>query len=220
MSDDFDLGEISTPNPFIELIRTRHSVRRFTSEPVPGTYLRQIFQAAVAGPDAGNLRSPSLVLCCATALNRELGTLNRFSLVDNEYSDYKIEWEDGTVAAPGAGATDAFYGAPVVATIFGPDGYSFATEDATCMAMDILLACHALGLGACYITRAYETFLTPRGREIKYSWGLPDDYIGKMHIAIGFPDGTPPHIKDPNYEHLLVLVNDQDTFIVEPEYLR
>ena len=220
--DTLDTDATSTPNPLIELIRSRRSVRRFTADPVPEAFIRQILQAAVSGPDAGNLRSPALVLCRDSALNRELGALNHSAPL-KEWPDYQIEWEDGTstsLESEAKNARDAFYGAPVVATIFGPDGYSFATEDATCMAMDILLACHALGLGACYITRAHETFSTPRGLEIKRSWNIADDYIGKMHIAIGFPDGVPQHVKDPDYNHLLVLVDQEGAHIVEPEYLR
>jgi nitroreductase len=190
---------------------------------VPEELLRLLLRAAVSAPDAGNLRSAAVVLCTDPALCRELGRINRSCASTTEWPDYRIEWEDGSQSVLGTeGSTegDGYYNAPVVATIFGPAGYSYATEDSVCMAMCMLLACHALGLGACYIDRARETFATARGLELKNQWAIPKDYLGMVNIAIGYADGQPPHIKDPDYQHLLEIVDSTGARRIKPEYRR
>ena len=56
----------------------------------------------------------------------------------------------------------------------------------------MLLAAHALGLGACWIHRAREEFESPEGKTLLAKWGITGDYIGVGHCILGLPRLSAP----------------------------
>jgi len=49
-------------NEFMELCRRRHSIRKFTAEPIPEDALQQILEAVQRAPSAGNLQAYEIVI--------------------------------------------------------------------------------------------------------------------------------------------------------------
>ena len=54
---------------------------------------------------------------------------------------------------------------------------------------NMLLSAHALGLGACWIHRAKETFETDEGKAILKKLGIEGEYEGVGNCIVGYPDG-------------------------------
>jgi nitroreductase len=60
---------------------------------------------------------------------------------------------------------------------------------------NMMLAAHALGLGACWIHRAKETFDQPEWKEFLKKLGIEGEYEGIGNCVIGYPDGEVPAVK-------------------------
>jgi nitroreductase len=45
---------------------------------------------------------------------------------------------------------------------------------------------HALGLGACWLTHGEET-----QKKIREHFGLPETFVSRCHIVLGWPDEAP-----------------------------
>lgn len=52
---------------------------------------------------------------------------------------------------------------------------------------NMLLAAHDLGLGACWVHRAKETFESPEGKAILESLGIEGEYEGIGNCIVGYP---------------------------------
>jgi len=63
--------------------------------------------------------------------------------------------------------------------------------DGSLVMENMLLAAHALGLGACWIHRARETFELDEGKEILRSLGIEGEYEGIGNCIVGYADIDP-----------------------------
>lgn len=93
---------------------------------------------------------------------------------------------------------DGFYGAPVVVHGFTPRGYSYAPFDAAIAATYLMLAAWSLGVGSCFISRAQRLFEVDWARSFAHEHGIPSDYEGSFHLALGYTAGT-AHAPKPLY---------------------
>jgi nitroreductase len=78
-----------------------------------------------------------------------------------------------------------------VLVVLAEKSVPFYVYDGSLVMENMLLAAHSLGLGACWIHRAKETFEMPEGKEILRSIGLEGDYEGIGNCIVGYPDVTP-----------------------------
>ncbi|MFR0733188.1 MAG: nitroreductase family protein [Oscillospiraceae bacterium] len=85
----------------------------------------------------------------------------------------------------------SLYGAPVVLVVLADKSVHTAVEDGSLVIGNMLLAAHALGLGACWIHRAREEFESPEGKTLLAKWGITGDYIGVGHCILGYPASAP-----------------------------
>ena len=89
---------------------------------------------------------------------------------------------------------DPFYGAPVVLVVLAKKDVNTYIYDGSVTAENILLAAHALGIGACWIHRAREVFETDEYKSLLKHLGIEDEYEGIANCTIGVPewDELPP----------------------------
>lgn len=66
-------------NAAIEKMLTRHAIRRLRPEQISETELRQVLEAGLYAPSAGNNQESRLVVCQNAKLNEKLGRINRFT---------------------------------------------------------------------------------------------------------------------------------------------
>ena len=128
----------------MECILTRKSVKGYKNDPVPKELIEKIVEAGKAAPTGRNLQAPIILAITNRQVRDELSKMNADIL----------------------GATsDPFYGAPVVLVVLAKKDIRTHVYDGSLVMGNMLLAAHALGLGACWIHRAKETFETEYGKE-------------------------------------------------------
>ena len=155
----------------IEKMKSRRSIRRYKPDMVPKKMIEEVAEAGIWAPSARN-RQTSIVIAVTDPEVR-----NRLSKTNAEI----------------AGSTgDPFYGAPVVLAVLGNMEGPNHIYDGSLTMGNMLLAAHELGLGACWIHLAKQTFEMPEWKAWVKSQGIEGEYEGIGFCILGYPDGDYP----------------------------
>lgn len=153
----------------LESLKTRRSVRKYLNKPIEEEKLEAIMEAATYAPTGMGKQSPVIVL------------------VKNKETRDKLSRMNAEVMGSNA---DPFYGAPVVAVVFGNQAAVPTWFDDACLvAGNLLNAAHAVGVGSCYIYRAKQMFESEEGKALLKEWGLDENYVGVANCILGYADG-------------------------------
>ncbi len=158
-------------NPVLECILGRRSVRRFKSDMVPESAVRTVAEAGTYAPTGRGLQSPVIVAVTSREVRDRLSRVNAEIFGRPDF--------------------DPFYGAPVILAVLADRARSTFVYDGSLVMGTMLLAAHSIGLGACWIHRAKETFEREEWREFLHGLGLNGDYEGIGFVALGYPDQSP-----------------------------
>lgn len=193
-------------NDLLELIRTRHSIRRFEKRQIEEETLQKILEAGLYAPSSGNFQSTKIVVCQDAELNEQLGKINRWMMFKGSNpKDWGVTVStDQPSIVDDASIKSSFYGAPTVLTIFSGNG-CYSHDNAALVAENIMLAAHALGVGSCYIGRTEEVFATDEGAALRKKWGIPEDMDAVCNVLLGYRQGPEPHEK-PRKENRIIFV--------------
>jgi len=146
----------------LEAIRTRRSIRKYEGRPVPDELIRQVLAAAMSAPSARNAQPWHFIVIDDRAVLKKIPRIN----------------PNAKMAAK----------APVAILICGdlnlenPGGYWVV--DCAAAAENLLLAAHALGLGAVW------TGVYPRQERIdslRQLLALPEGVMPHSLIVLGYP---------------------------------
>lgn len=181
-------------NETLRTIFGRRTIRRYTDEGVDPALLDVVVSAGLRAPNAGGCQAPLLLVCQDGETNLLLGRISN-ELYDEGW--YPVSKAQPSTAC-GVGITDAFYGAPVVITVFTPADWPYAPFDAAMCAANMATAAWSLGLGSCVVSRAPRTFATPEGGEVASRAGIPADFEAQLHLVLGHPAST-DHDSKPLY---------------------
>jgi nitroreductase len=88
-----------------------------------------------------------------------------------------------------------FYGAPTVCAIFGPQKFLYSIPDAFCTAENMVLMAAQLGISSCIVARGEETFDNDFGRSLLRKWQIPEGYIARCFVLLGYCEGEYPPVK-------------------------
>ena len=155
----------------LELIKSRRSVKKYKSDPVPKALIEKIVEAGTYAPTGKNWQSPIILAVTNKEIRDELSRLNFGADPDKR--------------------VDPFYGAPCVLVVLADKSKHTYLYDGSLVMGNMLLAAHSLGLGACWIHRAKETFESAAGKAILKKLGIEGDYEGIGNCIVGYPDMTP-----------------------------
>ena len=158
-------------NEVIKAIKSRKSIKKYKDTPVPKELIDQIVEAGLCAPSGLNKQSPIILVVTDKTVRDELSKLNA--------------GKDPFFRA------DPFYGAPCVLVVLADKSVPTYVYDGSLVMENMLLAAHALGLGACWIHRAKETFEMSEGKAILKKLGIEGDYEGIGNCIVGYPDMTP-----------------------------
>lgn len=157
-------------NTALENIMKRRSIRRYKDAQITKEELEQVVKAGLCAPSAMNLQSAIVVavqdkedIACMSRLNAEV---------------------------MGA-SSDPFYGAPTVLVVLAEADSRCAVQDGSLVMGNLMNAAHAIGLGSCWINRAYEVFEKEEGKALLKKWGIEGSYIGIGNCILGYPDEDP-----------------------------
>ena len=160
-------------NEIIKAMKERRSIRKFKPDMPPRELIEQI---ADAGLYAANGRGKQAVMTVAVT-NKQLR--------DKLSNDNRLigGWDEGF---------DPFYGAPVIIAVLDRVSWPTHGYDGSLVIGNMLLAAHALGLGACWIHRAKQEFEMDEFKTILQKLGVDEEYEGIGHVALGYPDAPIP----------------------------
>ncbi len=159
----------------MQAMLTRVSVKKYKSEQVPKDLIDKIIEAGLRAPSGLNKQAPIILAVTDKQVRDELSKLNAGK--DPFFR------------------TDPFYNAPCVLVVLADKSVPTYVYDGSLVMENLLLAAHDLGLGACWIHRAKETFEMPEGKALLEKLGIEGDYEGIGNCIIGYPDGEIPAIK-------------------------
>ncbi|MBQ8308447.1 MAG: nitroreductase [Clostridia bacterium] len=158
-------------NEVLQAMKSRKSVKKYKDTPVPKELIDQIVEAGLYAPSGLNKQSPIVLVVTDKAVRDELSKLNAGK--DPFFR------------------SDPFYGAPCVLVVLADKSVPTYVYDGSLVMENMLLAAHSLGLGACWIHRAKETFEMPEGKAILKKLGVEGDYEGIGNCIVGYSDMQP-----------------------------
>ena len=129
-------------NEIVQAMVTRRSCRQYWDRPVPEELLDQVL---LAGTYAANGRGRQAGRIVVLTKKEDITALEKLN-----------------AQALGNPEAQPFYGAPVVLVVLADKSVHTAVEDGSLVIGNMLLAAHALGLGACWIRRGPLHFRLPR----------------------------------------------------------
>ena len=159
----------------MQAMLTRKSIKKYKTDPVSKELIEQVIAAGLNAPSGLNKQSPIILAVTDRQVRDELSKLNA--------------GKDPFFRA------DPFYGAPVVLVVLADKSVPTYLYDGSLVMENLQLAAHALGLGACWIHRAKETFDQPEWKEFLKKLGIEGEYEGIGNCVIGYPDGEVPAVK-------------------------
>lgn len=178
----------------MDIIKARHSIRKYTKEQISREDLEKILEAGNFAPNAGGGQRSMMVAIHNRELAAHVGKLNmeRFDRTHLAGSFVSRE-QPSTIDDPTI--KNGFYDAPTVVCVFCQDNFLFKTADAFCMMENMILQATELGIASCIISRGQETFDSEEGRRLMEEWGMPQGYICQGFVILGYIDGEQPQRK-------------------------
>jgi nitroreductase len=155
----------------IELLKTRRSIRAYTPQAVPREIIEDIIDCGRLAPTARNEQPWEFVVVTDKAVRSRIA----------QAADY------GRFIAE----------APVCVAVLSRQT-KYYLEDGSAATLNILLAAHAHGLGACWVAGDKK----PYAARVVQMVGAPEDYRLISLVSIGYPAEKPETRKRPLREML------------------
>ncbi len=178
----------------MDLIKARHSIRKYTGEQINRENLEIILEAGSFAPNAGGGQRSMMVAIHNKELAARVGRLN-MAKFDRAHlaGNYVSKEQPSTIDDPTI--QNGFYDAPTVICVFCQDNFLFKTADAFCMMENMVLQATELGIASCIVSRGAETFASEEGKKLMKQWDVPQGYSCQGFVILGYIDGEQPHSK-------------------------
>lgn len=167
----------ATSDAVVETIRSRRSIRRYSSARVGRDTLRRILECGIWAPNGQGRESWQIRVADSPRLLAELDSL--YGAASNR--------EEGTVATP----RPAAYRAPVVLFVACDESYDLSQVDCGLWGGNVMLAAHSMGLGTCCLGGIARFLNSPDGAPFLRRLDLPATHRLLYAIALGYPAESP-----------------------------
>lgn len=153
----------------LEAIQTRASIRKFTGEKISNEQINTLLRCAMSAPSAMNKQPWAFLVVTDEALLQRMGEAFPFSRCGN-------------------GAACAFVMCGDMTKTIEGEGQGFWINDVSAATENLLLAAHAMGLGAVW-TGVYPS--RERTAQVQELLGLPEYIIPMCIVPVGVPAEQP-----------------------------
>ena len=178
----------------MDLIKSRHSIRKYTDKQISREDLEIILEAGNYAPNAGGGQRSMMVAVHNAELTAKIGRMNLAKFDRSALSGSYVSKEQPSCIDNPA-LKNGFYDAPAVIAIFCQKNFLFRVADAFCIAENMILQATELGISSCIISRGEETFASDEGQELLKNWNIPENYSAVCFVILGYIDGEQPHTK-------------------------
>lgn len=178
----------------MDIIKARHSIRKYTDKQISREDLELILEAGNCAPNAGGGQRSMMVAVHNAEITAKIGRMNLAGFDRSRLlGGYVSSEQPSTIDDPTI--KNGFYGAPTVVAIFCQNGFAFRVADAFCMAENMLLQATELGISSCIISRGEETFISDEEQALLREWNVPENYSAVCFVIPGYINGEQPHTK-------------------------
>lgn len=150
----------------LECIQTRRSIRKFKNKKVTDDMIKKILQAGMMAPSAGNQQSWQFIVITEKKLLDEIPRIHPYAAM----------------------ARQAAIAILICGDLNAETHKGFWVQDCSAAAQNMLLAAHALGLGAVWTAVYPRQDRIDAAREL---FGLPQYIVPLALIPIGYSDEVP-----------------------------
>ncbi|TZE81884.1 nitroreductase family protein [Calorimonas adulescens] len=178
----------------LDLIKKRRSIRKYQDRQIPKEDLEKIIEAGLYAPNAGGGQRTIIVGVHSKELTETIGKLNIAHFDKNKMLGSYVSKEQPSIIDDPT-IKNGFYGAPTVCVVFAQKNFLYSIPDAFCCAENMVLEATELGISSCIIARAEETFENELGKKLLKDWQIPENYIARCFVVLGYCDGAYPAAK-------------------------
>lgn len=180
----------------LELLKTRRTIRKFTSQKVEREKLEKIAEAGLYAPNAGGGQGTKIIMLDNFDLIEKIGICS--ANCENR------DWGGRTVNADQPSIIDdlsirnGFYDCQALAIICIPrDRYTMVNaigSGFTCIE-NMVIEAYSLGVDTCIVGRADATFQIPEMAALLKQWGVDEQFKPLMFLCMGYVKGNYPKAK-------------------------
>lgn len=175
----------------LELMKHRRSIRKYQTRQIPKADLEKIMEAGIYAPNAGGGQRSMIVGVHNAGLAEQIGRLNLARFDRSRLAgSYVSKEQPSNINDPAI--QNGFYGAPSVCIVFAQKDFLYSVPDAFCCAENMVLMATELGLSSCIAARGEETFDNEIGAALLREWGVPENYIARCFVLLGYVNGDYP----------------------------
>lgn len=179
---------------FFELVKFRRSIRKYDDRQIPKVVLERIIEAGSYAPNAGGGQRSMIVGIQNRQISEALGKLNVASMRRDNLIGGNVSAEQPSIIDDPT-IKSGFYGAPTVAVVFAQGNFLYSIPDAFCCAENMVLAATELDIASCIVARAEETFYNDYGKQLMQQWNIPEHFVPRCFVLLGYCKGDYPREK-------------------------
>lgn len=171
-------------NNFLELIKSRRTIRKFKPEQISKDKLDAIIEAGLYAPSGLNAQDWHFTIIQDSSILDELNRdIKEAAQTSNLPDKFKKAFSNENL--------NVFYGAPTVILISGEENGLYALANTSAASQNIMLAAHAVGLGSCWIGTIDMLFNSDKKNEYLSKLKIPKGYSPLHAIVVGEKDMNP-----------------------------
>lgn len=178
----------------LELMKYRRSIRRYQARQISKTDMETIMEAGTYAPNAGGGQRSMIVGIHNAALVGKIGKMNLARFDRSKLAGSYVSQEQPSIIDDPS-MKSGFYGAPSVCIVFAPKNFLYSVPDAFCCAENMVLMAAELGISSCIAARGEETFDSEIGAALLQEWDIPENYVARCFVLLGYVDGDYPNGK-------------------------
>ena len=178
----------------LEAIKSRRSIRKYRDKQIPREDLEKIIEAGTYASNAGGGQRSMIIGIRNAELVEKLGRMN-MAHFDRDWLLGSFVSKEQPSVIDDPTIKSGFYGAPALCIVFAQKDFVFGIPDAFCCAETMLMEAYDLGISSCIVSRAEETFDNEIGAAFLKEWGVPENYIARCFVTLGYCDGPYPESK-------------------------
>lgn len=197
---------------FIDLIKSRRSIRSFLDKPVSREVLEVIIDCGRYAPTALG-RQPwyftvvtdgPLIREIVHEVKKKIRLMLKFRFLLPSFYPYLKDKKFLAIARERAYSTEdrIFYAAPVLILISAPSRSPYRLKDSYLAAQNIMLASHSVGLGTCLVGLGEAINKCPALRK---KLNLPAGHRLQATIALGYPRKEVAHLPERRRDNLTII---------------
>lgn len=179
---------------FFELVKYRRSIRKYDDRQIPKADLERIIEAGSYAPNAGGGQRSMIVGIQNRQISEALGKLNVASMRRDNLIGGNVSAEQPSIIDDPT-IKSGFYGAPTVVVVFAQGNFLYSIPDAFCCAENMVLAATELDIASCIVARAEETFYNDYGKQLMQQWNIPEHFVPRCFVLLGYCKGDYPREK-------------------------